>query len=77
MRLDSGAFRLQNLILGQAARFRERLETESLELTSIRNSHQIRHAEVTQEKLENIEHIDYLFHRLFSMIQLILKIKRT
>ena len=58
-------------------RFRERLETESLELTSIGNNHQIRHAEVTQEKLENTEHIDYLFHRLFSMIQLILKTKRT
>ena len=53
-------------------KFRARLETEALELTSIGNSHQIRHTEVTQEKIENGEHIDYVFHRLFSMIHLIL-----
>ena len=54
-------------------KFRARLETEAIELTSIGNDHQIRHTEVTQEKIENGEHVDYLFHRLFSMIQLILK----
>ena len=58
-------------------KFRERLETEALELTSIGNNHQIRHTEVTQEKVENSQHIDYLFHRLFGMIQLILKTKGT
>lgn len=55
--------------------FRIRLETEAKELTSIGNSHQIRHTEVTQEKVEKSEHVDYLFQRLFSMIQLILKTK--
>ncbi len=54
-------------------KFRERLETDAKELTSIGNRHQIRHAEVSQEKVEKGEHIDYLFHRLFSMIYLILK----
>ena len=54
-------------------KFRERLETDAVELTSIGNSHQIRHTEVSQEKVEKGEHIDYLFHRLFSMINLILK----
>ena len=54
-------------------KFRERLETEAVELTSIGNSHQIRHTEVIQEKIEQSEHIDYLFHRLFGMINLILK----
>ena len=58
-------------------KFRERLEKEALELTSIGNTHQIRHTEVTQEKVESTEHIDYLFHRLFSMIHLILKTKGT
>ena len=58
-------------------KFRERLEKEALELTSIGNNHQIRHTEVTQEKVESTEHIDYLFHRLFSMIHLILKTKGT
>ena len=57
--------------------FRERLETDAKELTSIGNNHQIRHTEVTQEKVEASEHLDYLFHRLFSMIQLILKTKGT
>ena len=51
----------------------ERLETDAFELTSIGNNHQIRHTEMSQEKVEKSEHIDYLFHRLFSMINLILK----
>ncbi len=54
-------------------KFRQRLETEARELTEIGNNHQIRHTETTQEKVEASEHIDYLYHRLFSMIQLILK----
>ena len=54
-------------------KFRERLETDARELTSIGNRHQIRHAELSQEKVEKGEHIDYLFHRLFSMMYLILK----
>ena len=58
-------------------RFRERLETDARELTSIGNNHQIRHSELTQEKVENSAHVDYLFHRLFSMIQLILKTRGT
>ena len=57
-------------------KLRERLDSEALELTSIGNSHQIRHTEIGQEKVERSEHIDYLFHRLFSMIQLLLKTKR-
>ena len=56
-------------------KFRDRLKTEALELTSIGNNHQIRHTEITQEKVEKSEHVDYLFHRLFSLIQLILKTK--
>ena len=56
-------------------KFRERIETDAKELTSIGNNHQIRHTEVNKEKVEKSEHIDYLFHRLFSMIQLILNPK--
>lgn len=58
-------------------KFRDRLETEAKELTSIGNCHQIRHTEISQEKVERSEHVDYLFHRLFSMVQLILKTKTT
>ena len=57
--------------------FRKRLETEAVELTSIGNNHQIRHTEVSQEKVEKSEHVDYLFHRLFGLIQLLLKTKTT
>ena len=56
-------------------KFRQLLEKEAFELTSIGNNHQIRHTEIWQEKVEQLEHIDYLFHRLFSLIQLILKTK--
>ena len=58
-------------------KFRERLETEAVELTGIGNNHQIRHTEIGQEKVEQSQHLDYLFHRLFSMIQLILRTKTT
>ena len=54
-------------------RHRERLDKEAFELTSIGNSFQIRHTETQQTPLELSEHVDYLFHRLFSMVWLILR----
>lgn len=54
---------------------RARLEAEAQELNSIGNSHLIRHSEVSQVPVIDVEHIDYLFHRLFAMIQLMLKKK--
>ncbi len=53
--------------------FRKLLEDESVVLTSIGNNFHIRHSEVTQSTVADSSHIDYLFHRLFSMIQLLLK----
>jgi len=52
---------------------RARLEAEALELNSIGNSHLIRHSEVNQAAAIDVDHIDYLFHRLFAMIQLMLR----
>ncbi|MEJ6007754.1 hypothetical protein WG899_19570 [Paucibacter sp. AS339] len=52
---------------------RARLEVEALELTSIGNSHLIRHSEVNQVPVIDTDQVDYLFHRLFAMIQLMLK----
>ena len=52
---------------------RARLETEARELNSIGNSHFIRHSEVNQVPIIDVGHIDYLFHRLFAMIQLMLR----
>lgn len=54
---------------------RARLEAEAQELNSIGNSHLIRHSEVSQVPVIDVDHIDYLFHRLFAMIQLMLKKK--
>lgn len=57
-------------------KFRETLDCNAHELTKIGNNFQIRHSETNQEKLERSEHIDYLFHRLFSLIQLIITTNR-
>ena len=54
-------------------KFRAMLEREAKELTSIGNSFQIRHSETSQEQLAKGEHVDYLFHRLFCFIQMILR----
>ena len=53
--------------------FKEVLNKEGLELTRIGNDFQIRHSETTKIPVKVSEHIDYLFHRLFSMINLLLK----
>ena len=55
-------------------KFREALERGAKELTRIGNEFAIRHSEIEQEPLAKDEHVDYLFHRLFSLIWMILKI---
>lgn len=52
--------------------FRQVIEQEASELTRIGNSFKIRHSEVTKTPLETSEHVDYLFHRLFALIRLVL-----
>lgn len=56
-----------------APKFREALENEAKELTSIGNSLRIRHAETNQERLVNSEHVDYVFRRMFSLLWMILR----
>lgn len=56
-----------------ASKFREALEMEANELTRIGNHFQIRHSERNQERLARSQHVDYLFHRLFALIQVILR----
>ncbi len=53
--------------------FRQVLDNEARALTDIGNSFLIRHSEVTQSAVTDPSHVDYLFHRLFSLIQLLLK----
>lgn len=53
--------------------FRKRLEDEAGELTAIGNKFRIRHSETDKVSLELSEHMDYLFHRLFALIRLLLR----
>ena len=53
--------------------FRVELEREASALTAIGNMFQIRHSETTQEPLAQSAHVDYLFHRLFALIQMIIR----
>ena len=65
-------------LLDQAAQekvFRTLIENDAKELTSIGNNFHIRHSEITKTEITNDAHIDYLFHRLFSMIHLLLRTK--
>jgi hypothetical protein len=55
------------------APFRALLEKETLELTKIGNSFHIRHSEVSQTPLTSSTHVDYLFHRLFCVVLLLLR----
>ncbi|QBB69352.1 hypothetical protein ELE36_02600 [Pseudolysobacter antarcticus] len=60
----------------QEVEFRKVLEEEARALTQIGNRFEIRHSETTQIPLARIEHWDYLFHRMFAMIQLLLACRR-
>ena len=53
--------------------FRKALEDEADELTAIGNKFRIRHSETDKASLELSEHVDYLFHRLFALIRLLLR----
>lgn len=55
------------------ASFRSLLEAESKQLTSVGNTFQIRHSETTQVQLSDTAHVDYLFHRLFALIRMLLR----
>ncbi len=53
--------------------FRARLEKEAFELSDIGNKFITRHTEVGKVPIEDSAHVDYLFERMFSIIQLLLK----
>lgn len=65
---------IESLLLRAAsdAAFCSVLETEARALTEIGNSFHIRHSEVTQSPVTDSAHIDYLFHRLYSLVALLL-----
>ena len=51
---------------------RAALETEATELTRLGNTLQIRHFETSKIPVQNSAQVDYLFHRLFAMVSLLL-----
>ncbi len=53
--------------------FRQVLENDARLLTDIGNGFRIRHAEVNKTPVADDEHVDFLFHRLFALIRLLLK----
>ncbi len=53
--------------------FRGVLETEARLLTDIGNNFMIRHAEINKTPINDDEHVDFLFHRLFAVIRLLLR----
>ena len=53
--------------------FQERLKKEAKELTDIGNKFMIRHTEIDKVPISESAHIDYLFHRMFAIICLLLK----
>ncbi|QLE29996.1 AbiJ-NTD4 domain-containing protein [Vibrio parahaemolyticus] len=53
--------------------FRSELEAEARTLTNIGNKFFIRHSEMSQIKLSDSDHIEYLFHRLASFMLLLTK----
>ena len=64
---------LDNAARTSSPKFRDALDKEAVELTGIGNSLRIRHSETSQEMLATSEHVDYLFYRLYSLMQLVLK----
>ena len=52
---------------------RAKIEEEAIALTNIGNTFMIRHTETDKIPITDSAHIDYLFHRMFSMIRLLLK----
>lgn len=49
------------------------LESEARELTKIGNQFHIRHFEANKTAIENPDHVEYLFHRMYAFVQMLLK----
>ena len=75
--IESGKDKKESItaLLNKAANdatFVSMINQEAKELTHIGNTFKIRHSEIAQVPLESSEHVDYLYHRLFALIRLLL-----
>lgn len=59
--------------LSVGTKFREIIEKEGRELTTLGNNFMIRHTETNKIPISAEVEVDYLFHRLFSLIWLLLR----
>ena len=57
--------------------FRTLVETEAVALTAVGNNFLIRHSETNRTQIGDDAHVDYLFHRLFSLIAMLLRTRET
>ncbi len=64
-------------IAASEPKFREILGNEAQALTDIGNDCHIRHTELGRIPITDLQHIDYLFHRLFCLVLLLLRKKTT
>ena len=70
----AGAMEMLDRAAGSSSsKFKALLEAEAKALTDAGNTFRIRHSETNQETLASTEHVDYLFCRLFSLLNLILR----
>lgn len=53
---------------------REHLGREAMELSDMGNKLMIRHTETDKEAIAQSSQVDYLFHRMFAMISLLLRV---
>jgi len=53
--------------------FRDRVNKEAIALTNLGNDFAIRHTETDKVIISESEYLDYLFHRLFALIQMLLR----
>lgn len=76
---DDKKSQVKNLLDKAAAEsnFRKLLETEAIALTGIGNNFLIRHSETNRTPIGQEPHVDYLFHRLFSLVWMVLKMRET
>lgn len=54
-------------------KLRVQIEAEARILTAIGNEFMIRHTETTATKIVEDEHVEYLFHRMFALIYMLLR----
>lgn len=69
----ASATQLINLVANGNGLFEAYLTSEAATLSEIGNKFQIRHFETDKQPITNTSHIDYLFFRMFSLIDLFIK----